>query len=137
MKINFMNKILLGVFSTLMLGACTQAVQATSRKLPEPLSERVKLADAVFLGTLKNKVVKGDWATAELHVDKALSGAKAEQIFNVTWRIKLSNMVIFDVKEGARGIALLKGKHKERYWLRADKFESVEKLAEVQRMVNK
>ena len=51
---------------------------------------------------------------------------------NVIWRAQLGGRLLYDVKEGTRGIAILKDKHEGRYWLRDDKFEAPETLPEVQ-----
>jgi hypothetical protein len=96
-----------------------------------PLKARVDAAETIFLGKLANKVVTGEWANAELVVQEPLRNAKKGEKIAVTWRIKLGNFRIYDAPEGTRGIAILKDKHKGRYWLRGDKFEKPDKLAEV------
>jgi len=101
----------------------------------KPLKDRVGAADTVFLGKVANKVVTGEWASAELVVQEPLRDAKKGEKIEVIWRIKLGRFQIYDVAEGTRGIAILKDKHKGRYWLRSDKFESPDKLAEVKGLI--
>jgi len=96
-----------------------------------PLKTRLAAAETVFLGKIVNKAVTGDWARAEILVEEPLRKARKGAKVEVTWRIKSGNFRIYDVADGTRGIAILKDKYKGRYWLRGDKFEKPEKLAEV------
>ncbi len=96
-----------------------------------PLKARVSAAETVFLGKLVNKVVTGEWASAELLVEEPLRNAKKGEKTKVIWRIKLGRFQIYDVPQGTRGIAILKDRHQGRYWLRGDKFESPDKLVEI------
>lgn len=101
----------------------------------KPLAERVKAAEAVFVGKVVNKVTVGDWVTADLLVEDALVNAKLDQKIAVTWRATLGGRPIYDTAAGSRGIAILNDKHQGRYWLRGDKFEDVKKLAEVKKLI--
>jgi hypothetical protein len=101
----------------------------------KPLKDRVSAADTVFLGKVVNKVTTGDWASAELVVEEPLRNAEKDEKIKVTWRIKLGRLHVYDVREGTRGVAILKGKHNGRYWLRGDKFENPNKLAEVKGLI--
>jgi hypothetical protein len=98
---------------------------------PRPLAERVAEAEKVFVGTLVDRVEDGDWVRGKLRVDTALRGVEEKQQIKVIWRKRVGDFQVYDAKQGARGIALLGDKHEGRYWLRADKFEPVEKLDEV------
>ncbi len=102
---------------------------------PRPLSERVAEAEKIFVGTVVNRVEKDGWVRAELRVDTPLRRVEAKQKVPVVWRPKIRDVILFDAEEGRRGIAILKDKHEGRYWLRADKFETVEKLEEVKKLV--
>ena len=104
---------------------------------PKSLKERVKDAELVFVGKVVNRVVKGDWVRAELVVEKPFRGVKKGEKVKVIWRKTLGGREVYDTGEDSRGIALLKGKHEGRYWLRADKFEGGEKLEEVKKLVVK
>lgn len=100
-----------------------------------PLSERVAGAQVVFVGTLIERVEKGEWVRAVLRVDKPLRGLGEDKRVNVIWRTRVADQWIYDAAEGQRGIAILDDKHEERYWLRADKFEPLAKLEEVEKMI--
>ena len=103
------------------------------REPAKPLKDRVSAAETVFLGKLVNRVEEGEWVRAELLVEKPLRKAEKGAKVEVIWRKTLGNLLIYDAAEGDRGIAILKDKHKGRYWLRADKFEKPDKLAEVKK----
>jgi len=113
------------------LTATSPAVRAPTK----PLKVRLAAADTVFLGKVVNKAVAGDWARAELVVEEPLRNAKKGGEVEVVWRIKVGAFRIYDVAEGTRGIAILKDKHQGRYWLRGDKFEKPDKLAEVRGLI--
>ena len=104
---------------------------------PKSLKERVKDAELIFVGKVVNRVVKGDWVRAELVVEKPFRGVKKGEKVKVIWRKTIGGREIYDTGENTRGIALLKGKHEGRYWLRADRFEGGEKLEEVKKLVVK
>ena len=130
---------------------------ALSKLPPAPLGERVSQADSIFVGTVANKVVEGDWVRADLIVEEPLKKAKKGEAVPVTWRLimvggsfqpekvegspevanvkRVGGKPIFDAPEGARGIAILSDKHEGRYWLRDDKFEDISKLAEVKKLI--
>ncbi|MBT3199130.1 MAG: serpin family protein [Phycisphaerales bacterium] len=132
--------ILIALAACLLTGAVVYAGRGMSTKFAvraptPPLKNRVAAAETVFLGKVVNKVVTGEWATAELLVEESLRNAEKGKKTKVTWRIKLGNFHIYDVPEGSRGIAILKDKHKGRYWLRSDKFEKPNKLAEVKGLI--
>jgi len=111
----------------LTLTTASLAIRAPVR----PLKDRVAAAETVFLGKVANKVVVGEWARAALVVEESLKNAKKGGKVEVIWRISLGRFKIYDVAEGTRGVAILSDKHQGRYWLRGDKFESPDKLAEV------
>jgi hypothetical protein len=111
----------------LTLTTVTLGIRAPTR----PLKDRVSAAETVFLGKVVNKVVTGEWARAELLVEEPLRNAEKGKKTEVIWRVKLGRFQIYDVAAGTRGIAILKDKHQGRYWLRSDKFEKPNKLAEV------
>lgn len=125
----------LNLIACLLLPLSITPIAAGSRAPTKPLSERVQQAETVFLGKVVNKVVDGDWAQAELLVEQPLRNAKKGMKIDVTWRITVGSFFIYDVADGTQGIAILKDKHKNRYWLRADKFEKPEKLAEVKALI--
>jgi len=100
-----------------------------------PLKDRVSAAETVFLGKVINRAEDGDWVRAELLVEQPLRNAEKGMKIEVTWRTRVGSFFIYDVAEGTRGVAILKDKHKGRYWLRADKFEDSSKLAEVKAMI--
>ena len=102
----------------------------------KPLSERVKAAELVFVGKVINKIVEGDWVRAELIVEEALHGVKEEQKVLVIWRATIGGQPIYDTAAGTKGIAILGDKHEGRFWLRDDKFEPVDKLAEVKKLLS-
>ena len=107
----------------------------TSRAATKPLAERINLAKAVFVGKVVNKVIDGDWARAELLVEEPLAGVTQGQKLEVTWRKTIGGRTIYDTPEGSRGIAILIDKRQNRYWLRSDKFESVELLNQVKELI--
>jgi hypothetical protein len=124
------NKTLYLAFLPCVLLTLTTASLAI-RAPTKPLKDRLTAAETVFLGKVVNRTVTGDWARAELVVEEPLRNAKKGQKVEVIWRIKVGNFRIYDVAELTRGIAILKDKHQGRYWLRSDKFEKPDKLAEV------
>ena len=124
------NKTLYLTFMPCVLLTLTTASLAV-RAPTVPLKDRVGAAETVFLGKVVNKVVTGEWASAELVVEEPLRNAEKGKKTEVIWRIRLGRFHIYDVAEGTRGVAILKDKHKGRYWLRSDKFENPNKLAEV------
>jgi hypothetical protein len=123
------------LFVSAVLLASAGWAPAVSKVPPRPLKDRVAEAEHVFAGTLADRVEKGDWVTASLRVDTPLRGAAEKEKVEVTWRKRLGELEIYDAAEGDRGIAILKEKHGDRYWLRADKFEPVGKLDEVKEFV--
>lgn len=127
-------RVLLSVALASLIGAGGVA-HALSLAPPRPLSERVGEAEKVFAGTLVEREERGDWVQAELRVDTPLRGVAEGQKVKVTWRKRLGDFQVYDAKEGQRGVALLKDKHEGRYWLRADKFESLEQLDEVRKLL--
>lgn len=122
------------VAAACVLGA-TSTTFALSRLPTPPLAERVAKAEEVFAGTVVNRVEKGEWVHAELRVDTPLRGSKKGALVPVIWRSTVGNNIIYDAKENDRGVALLTGKLKGRYWLRADKFEPIDKLETVKSLV--
>ena len=98
---------------------------ATSKAQPLTIEQRVSTAKLVFVGTIVDKRVKGDWVEAQIVVEKEIRGVKIGQKVPVTWRSSLNGRPLYDVAEGKRGIAILHDKHKDRYWLRSDKFETL------------
>ena len=99
---------------------CTTAIG--QRMQSEPLKVRVKKADKVFVGTLQDIVDAGDdWAHANLKVDQAIKASKPGELVPVVWRPKLGN---YDPRDKQQGFAILKGKFKDRFWLRSDRFEN-------------
>ena len=98
---------------------------------------RVEAAKYVCVGKVINKVVKGDWANADILVIKPLKNTKKGEEIPVTWRVAVSGRPIYDVKKNSCGIAILGATHKERYWLRGDKFENLNKLKEVKKILQK
>jgi hypothetical protein len=108
---------------------------ATIKAPTKPLSERVENAETVFLGTVVNKVVTGDWARAEILVEEPLKNAEKDAKVEVIWRIKIGGLPIFDTAAGTQGVAILKDKHEGRFWLRSDKFEKPEKLDAVKDLI--
>lgn len=110
---------------------CLFAIRAPTK----PLAERVAAAELVFVGKVVHKVVEGDWVRAELVVEEPLRGVEKKQRILVIWRATIGGRPIYDTAEGTRGIAILGDKHEGRFWLRDDKFEEVEKLAEVKKLL--
>lgn len=111
------------------------AVGLSVRAPTEPLKERVRAAETVFVGKLINKAVEGDWVRAELLVEEPLVSSKRDSKIEVIWRATIGGTPIYDTDENSRGIAILKDKHEGRYWLRDDKFEDLNKLAEVKKIL--
>ena len=103
----------------------------------KPLQERVHAAESVFVGKVVNKVVAGDWARAELEVLTPLKNAKKGAKVLVTWRIKIAGQHLFDINEGAKYMALLKGKHEKRYWLHGAEYKGEEQLSQVKSLLIK
>lgn len=103
----------------------------------QPLEKRVKDAELIFTGKVINKTIQGDWARAELLVDESLRGVIKGDKIKVIWRIEIGGQPIYDAAEGQQGIALLGDKHEGRYWLRTDKFESLDKLEKVKELLEK
>ena len=99
---------------------CTTAI--AQRIQPEPLKVRVKKADKVFVGTLQDIVDTGDdWAHANLKVGQAIKGSKPGELVPVVWRPKLGR---YNPQDKQEGLAILKDKFKDRFWLRSDRFEN-------------
>jgi len=98
---------------------------ATSKAKPLTIEQRVSTAKLVFVGKIVEKRVKGDWVEAKIVVEKAIRGVKKGQKIPVTWRTSLHGKPLYNVAEGKRGIAILQDKHNGKYWLRADKFETL------------
>ena len=113
----------------------TSVAQALTRLPTPPLADRVATAEIVFVGTLINRVEDGDWVRADLRVDTPIHNAKAGQNIPVVWRRTVNQQVIYNADADQRGIAILKDKHEDRYWLRADKYEPITKLPEIQQLV--
>lgn len=119
-----------------MVVAMTTFALAETKAPTKPLSERVGNAETVFVGKVIEKKVEGDWARAELLVEEPLKNAMKGAKIEVIWRIKLGrNLFIYDTEEGTQGIAILKDRHEGRFWLRSDKFEKPDKLAEVKAII--
>jgi len=123
------------IFMPAILLILTTVVMADTRLPTKPLKERVNAAETVFVGKLINRVEDGDWVRADLLVETPLHKAKKDTKVQVTWRKNLGSRVIYDAAEGTKAIAILGDKYKERYWLRADKFESVDQLDEVKAII--
>ncbi len=115
----------------------TSILTAETRAPTPPLEKRVKDAALVFTGKVINKKVDGEWARAELLVDVPLRGVKKGEKIEVIWRVELSGRPIYDAPDGKQGVALLGDKHEGRYWLRDDKFEDLDKLEKVKKLVEK
>ena len=131
-----MNRSLLTVlltFATLLVTAPALSIAA-----PESIEVRVAKAETVFVGKLVNRMeVDGDWIHAELLVTEALHKAEKGDKIPVTWRlVRFNDALIFDCPEGKQGVAILNDRHKGRYWLRDDKFLSVDLLDEVKKAVD-
>ncbi len=111
---------------------------AVSVAPPESIEARVAKAETVFVGKLINRMeVEGDWIHAELEVTQALHQSKVGDKIPVIWRlVKFNGAVIFDCPEGKQGVAVLDAKHKGRYWLRDDKFLSLDLLDQVKKAVD-
>lgn len=110
---------------------------AVSRAPTPPMEKRVQDSGLVFVGKVVNRVQTGEWVKAELLVEQPLKNARKGDQVPVTWRVTVGNFFIYDAAEGARGIAILGDQHRGRYWLRADKFEPLEKLPAVQALTAK
>jgi hypothetical protein len=134
-----MMKPTLPVIGFMLCGSCicllSASVASAVRAPLPPLEVRVKNAQKVFVGTLINRVEKGDWVQAELRVDTPLHNVKAGEKVAVTWRRAVGGLKIYDAAEDAKGIAILKDQHQGRYWLRADKFEPTTKLNQVKKIL--
>jgi len=139
--------------SLLFLAATAPAIRAPTL----PLADRVRAAETVFVGVVTNRVTEGDWVRADLLVEEPLLRASKGQTVPVTWRLfivggrlvpdpeggngqvvrmkRVGGQPVFDIPEGARRIAILKDKHKGRYWLRGDKFENLGQLEEVRKII--
>ena len=107
-----------------------------SRLPPKPLEERVRGAETIFVGKVINKVVTGDWARAELEVLTPLKNVKKGAKVSVIWRVEISGRQLFDIAEGAKFMALLKGKHEGRYWLHGEKFKNEKQLNQVKSFID-
>ena len=82
--------------------------------------------------------LEDNWVHAELQVMEALHKAQVGDKIPVVWRlVKFNDAVIFDCKEGQRGVAMLDVMHKGRYWLRADKFLNEDLLDQAKEAVGK
>ena len=121
-------------FATLLVTAPALSIAA-----PPSVEQRVAKAETVFAGKLINRVeVEGDWIHAELQVTEPLYRAKPGEKVPVVWRlVKFNDAVIFDCPEGKQGVAILSDMHEGRYWLRDDKFLSIDLLADVKKAVEK
>lgn len=122
----------LSVVLTIFMGTLGPAF-SLSMAPPRPLGERVAEAEKVFVGTLVDREVDGDWVRAELRVDTPLRGVKEKERVKVVWRKRVGEFKVDDAPAGKRGVAILKDMHEGRYWLRADKFEPLDKLDEVKK----
>lgn len=107
-----------------------------SRLPTKPLEERVRGAETIFVGKVINKVVTGDWARAELEVLTPLKNVKKGAKVSVIWRVEISGRQLFDIAEGAKFMALLKGKHEGRYWLHGEKFKNEKQLNQVKSFID-
>ncbi len=119
------------LFLLMIASPATFAIKAKMK----PLEQRVREAEVIFAGKLVNKVIDGEWVRAELEVADPLKNSKKGEEIKVTWRLKLGERKLYDIKPNSQGIALLKEKHEGRYWLRADKFENLEKSALVKGII--
>ena len=114
-----MNRYLTYLLPLLLLSFCVPAVG--QRMKPESLETRVKNAEKVFVGTLRDIDDQGDdWTFANLKVDKAIKGVKPGSLVRVVWRPKLTH---YNPQDKQEGFAVLQRKFKDRYWLRSDTFE--------------
>ena len=104
--------------------------------MSQTLSERVRGVKTVFVGKVINKVIAGDWARAELEVLTPLKNTKKGAKVSVIWRVKISGRGLFDIAEGAKYMALLKGKHEGRYWLHGEKFKNEKQLNQVKSFID-
>ena len=122
------------VFATLLVSAPALSIAA-----PPSVEERVATAEMVFVGKLINRIeVEGDWVHAELQVTEPLLKAKVGEKVPVTWRlVRFNDAVIFDCQEGKQGVAILGDMHQGRYWLRDDKFLSMDLLDDIKKAVEK
>ncbi|MFK7851046.1 MAG: hypothetical protein AB8D78_08725 [Akkermansiaceae bacterium] len=122
--------------------ALTAFLLATSSALairaPEvPLEKRVEKAERIFVGKVINKEVDGDWVKADLLVEKPLRNAEKDSKIPITYRKNIGNQPIYDITVGSKGVAILTDKHKDRYWLGHARFEKMEKLEEIEKLVKK
>ena len=130
---------LLAVMAT--VASATQVIHLPPEKFlidraqTEPLETRVAKAKTIFVGTLINRVEKGDWVTAELKVDQPMLNAQLGAKVDVIWRRYIDSTEIYNAKQGDKGVAILDDKHQGRYWLRADKFEPESALKLVQELL--
>ena len=115
-----MNRSVTFLIPLLLLTFCAPSV--AQRLRPDSLKVRVKKADKVFVGKLQDIVdAGGDWAHGNLKVDQAIKGSKPGELVPVVWRPKLGR---YNPQDKQEGLAILKGKHKDRFWLRSDFFEN-------------
>ena len=117
-------KLTLVLTMALIVTSCTNSTALMNSKAqPVSIERRVAEAKLVFTGKLINKKIKGEWVEAEIHVEQAIRGVKKGQKIPVIWRASINGRPIYNAAEDTRGIAILKDKNKDRYWLRADRFE--------------
>ena len=114
------------------------SIFAFAIRAPEvPLEKRVEAAEKVFVGKVINKKVDGEWVRAELLVESPLRNAEKEAKIPVIWRRELGDLKIYDVTVGSKGVALLLDKHEGRYWLGHSRFEKLDKLEEIEKLIEK
>ena len=121
-------------FATLLVTAPALSIAA-----PPSVEERVAMAETVFVGKLINRMeVEDGWVHAELQVIEALHGARVGEKVPVVWRlVRFNDALLFDCPEGKQAVAILGDMHKGRYWLRDDKFLSMDLIDDAKKAIDK
>lgn len=125
-------KILLTICALLTFGT---GVFALTLAPVDSLEKRLDAAKLVFVGKIINRSEDGEWVQAELLVEDPVLNIKKGGLVPVIWRKTAGGTAIYDAQEGLRGLAILDGYHKGRYWLRSDRFEDVALAAEAKRII--
>lgn len=121
------------ILSLLILSCLLIPVMGVSRAPVEPLEKRLKEANLVFVGEITKSIEENGWVLAELKVTSSLKGLNKTKTVNVILGKYLMNPKKFIV--GSKGIVILSDQHKARYWFRDDKFEDLDKLKEVKKLL--
>lgn len=131
-------KPILPKIATVLCLLIASSIFAFAIRAPEvPLEKRVEAAEKVFVGKVINKKVDGEWVRAELLVESPLRNAEKEARIPVIWRRELGDLKIYDVTVGSKGVALLLDKHEGRYWLGYSRFEKLDKMEEIEKLIEK